>query len=257
MTPVETRVPISEQIFGHNKAPLDDVLATDFKDLADRVDDAVKKINKRPPKVKDDADFASVGHLVLDARKLTSELDETRKGETDPMFKAQREIKAYFDALSDKLAAALKPHQAAADDYTREKAAADRRKKEEEAKKLREKEEAERAKAETLTGAAAARAEGRAEVLAGQAEAAESAASHGAASAVRTKVGGGGVATATTKWTFAIDDYDALIAPVGPLGPFINRDAIETAIRSIVRIQKGNTRLPGVRVFPDTKASFR
>lgn len=254
---METRVPISEQIFGHNKAPLAEVLAKDFKELASRVDAAVAKIGKRPAKVKDEIDFAAVGQLVLDARNLAKEIEETRTDETGPLFRAQKEIKAHFDALAAKLTTALVPHQTAADDYTREKVAAERRKKEEEAKKLREKEDAERAKAETLTGAAAARAEGRAEVLAGQAEAAESAAGQRAADAVRTKVGGGGVATATTKWAFAIDDYSALIAPMGPLGPFINRDAIETAIRSIVRIQKGDTRLPGVRVFPDTKASFR
>lgn len=254
---METRVPISEQIFGHNKAPLEAVLANDFKELAGRVDAAVAKITKRPAKVKDETDFAAVGALVLDARKLSSEVEETRKGETDPMFKAQREIKAHFDALVDKLAAALKPHQTAADDYTREKAAAERRKNEEEAKKLREKEDAERLKAENSTGATAARAEGRAEVLASQAEAKETAAGQGAASAVRTKVGGGGVATARTKWAFAIDDYAALIAPMGPLGPFIKREAIEAAVRSVVNIQKGDTRLSGVRVYPDTKASFR
>ena len=75
MTPVETRVPISEQIFGHNKAPLAEVLAKDFKELASRVDAAVAKIGKRPVKVKDETDFAAVGQLVLDARNLAKEID--------------------------------------------------------------------------------------------------------------------------------------------------------------------------------------
>lgn len=251
---MQTRTPIAEQIFGHNKAPLDQVLTADFAALKTEVEDAVKKISARPAKIKDETDFAATGQLAVDTRKLVKRIEETRKDETDPLFAAQKSIKAYFDDLAGKLTAAIEPHTDAANTYTREKAAAERRQREEEAKKLREKEEAERAKAATATGQAAARAEGRAEALAAQAEDAEAAANMRAADAVRTR-SGGVTSTAKQSIVFDIDDYDAI--DLNKLRPYFNRDHVEAAIRSMVRVQKLNTNLPGVTVRNDTRASFR
>lgn len=246
---------VAEQIFGHNKAPLAEVLAKDFADLAAEVDAAIAKITGRPAKVVDDTDFAAVGDLAVAARNLGKRIEETRKDETDPLFRAQKDIKAHFDAFADRLARAIKPHQDAADTYTRAKAAEERRLREEEARKLREREAAERAKAEQASGATAARAEGRAEALAAKADAAEEAANQSAADLVRTRGAGGTTASASTKWDFAIEDYDAI--DLNKLRPFLNRDHVEQGIRSMVRVQKGNTNLPGVRVFQDTRAAFR
>ncbi len=253
MEPAPARV--AEQIFGHNKAPLEEVLAKDFAELAAEVDKAVDWIVKRPAKVKDETDFAATGEIAIRVRNLVKRIEETRKDETDPLYRAQKDIKAHFDLMAERLTKAVQPHQQAADDYTRAKAAEERRKREDEARKLREKEAAERAKAETGTGASAARAEGRAEQFAAQADAVEQRSAQSAAETVRTRVAGGGVATASQKWDFAIEDYDAI--DLNKLRPFLNRDHVEQAIRSMVRVQKGNTNLPGVRAFQDTKAAFR
>ena len=248
---------VAEQIFGANKAPIEEVLATDFADLAAEVERAVKAIGDAPAKIKDDADFAATGALVNRAKALTKRLDTTRKGETDPLFQSQKGIKAHFDALVEKIDNALKPHLDAADNFTREKAAREKREREAAAQKLRDQEAAERLKAgNAQSSAVAARAEGRAEALAAQADRLESQ-SMSAADLVRTKISGGGTATAQTRWAFEVTDYNALQATLGPLGPFLNRDDVEKAIRSVVRIQKSNTVLPGVRVFPDTTAAFR
>lgn len=249
------RIPIAEQIFGHNKAPLDEVLEKDFAELAEDVDKSVKAIDSRPAKVKDDADFAAVGEIAIAARNLIKRIEELRKDETDPLFKAQKAIKAHFDIMAERLASAVKPHQNAADTYTRAKAAEARRRADDEARRLREKEAAERAKAEQGAGAAAARAEGRAEQLAAQADAVQARADQSVGDHVRTRTSGGGTATARTSWEFAIENYDAI--DLNKLRPFLNRDHVEQAIRSMVRVQKGNTVLPGVRVFEETKAMFR
>jgi hypothetical protein len=251
------RIPIAEQIFGQNKPPLDEVLAKDFIDLAADVDKAVAAINGRPAKVKDDSDFASVGEVVIATRNLVKRVEETRKDETDPLFKAQKAIKAHFDMMADRLAAALKPHQNAADTYVRMKAAEARRKAEDEARALREREAAERLKAEQASGAAAARAEGRAEQLAAQAEAVQARADQSVGDHVRTRTSDGGTATARTVWSFSIYDRNALVASMGPLGPFIDEASIEKAVRSVVRIQKGSTTIPGVRVSDAEQAAFR
>lgn len=249
-----TRTPISEQIFGQNKAPLDEVLAKDFAELSTALAGEIGKLSALPAKIKGDVDFATVGQAAIRIRALTTRLDTIRKGETEPLFKAQKAIKAHFDALADKLTAAFAPHQRAADDYTRAKAAEDRRRREEEAKKLREQEERERQKAaEAKSIDTAARAEARAETFGAQADALET--DRKAADTVRTSVAGGGIATATTKWDFTIEDYEVI--DLNKLRPFLNRDHVETAIRSMVRVQKGNTSLPGVKVFENTRASFR
>lgn len=249
------RTPVAEQIFGHNKAPVEQVLETDFADLAKEVAEAAAKIRKHPTKIKNDTSFAAVGQIAIDARKLAQRVEEIRKGETSPLLEAQRSIKAHFDALAATLDDAVKPLKEAADNYTREKAAAERRRREEEAKTLREKEENERDKAANLSGAAAAKAEGRAEALAAQAEQAEAAGHRSVSDTVRTKVAGGGVATASTKWDFAIEDYDAI--DLNKLRHLISREAVEAAIRSLVRTQKQHASLPGVKFFQDTRASFR
>lgn len=252
---METPNRIAAQIFGHNRAPLDEVLAKDFAELAAEVERAVKVVTSTPAKIKDEADFAATGTLANRVKSLAKRIEETRKDETDPLFKAQKEIKAHFDALADQLDRALKPHLAAADDYTRAKAAEERRRREDEARKLREKEEAERRKAdETTNDNTAARAEGRAEALGAKAEKLESG-QGSAADAVRTKTAGGGVATARTVWDFSVANYNDL--DLNELRSFIPQAEIDKAIRSVVRIQKGNTTLKGVSVFEDTKATFR
>lgn len=248
------RLPIAEQIFGHNKAPLADVLAADFAELFADADKLADKAKARPAKIKDEADFAATGALANEVRAFTKRLDDARKAETDPLRTAGIEIKAAFDVLIDKLNAAFAPHQDAANSYVREKDARERREREEAARKIREQEERERQKAETASGQTAARAEGRAEALAAQADKLEQGGGS-AADAVRTKISGGGVATARQGWDFSVPDYGAL--DLNELRTVLPRADIDKAIRSIVRIQKGDTNLKGVKVFPATSASFR
>ncbi|WP_336801757.1 hypothetical protein [Kaistia sp. MMO-174] len=252
------RKPVAEQIFGHNKAPLADVLANDFRDLEKLVGDAVELFSKTPAKCKTEEDFKALGKLIISARQIGKQVEEARKDETDPLFKAQKSIKAHFDAMADRVTAAIAPLQSAADTYVRERQAQEKREREEEARKLREKEEDARRKAQEAEAAGrtavAGRAEDRAEALAERAEAIETS-STSAADVVRTRVAGGGVATASAKWDFRIADYDAI--DLNKLRPFLNRDHVEAGIRSMVRVQKGNTSLVGVEVFQETKAAFR
>lgn len=247
---------VAAQVFGHNKAPLAVVLEKDFAELSAKVDKAETWIKARPAKIKDETDFGATGEIIIRARAIVKEIEETRKDETDPLFKMQKAIKAHFDLMADKLAKALAPHQKAADAYTQAKQAEERRKREDEATKAREREDAERLKAQNATrSSTAARAEGRAEQHAAQAEALENKADQTPAETVRTKVAGGGVATASQKWDFVIEDYDNI--DLNKLRPFLNREHVEQAIRSMVKVQKGNTNLPGVRAFQETKAMFR
>ncbi len=253
METASIRRTVGEQIFGQNRAPIADVLAADFAELFAEADKLAAEVKARPTKVKDETDFAALGAVANKVRALTKRLDDTRKAETDPLRQAGIEIKAGFDEFIAKLTDAFAPHQAAANAYTAEKAARERRQREEEARRLREKAEAEARKAEQASGARAARAEGRAEALAAQADKLDQGVS--AADTVRTRVAGGGVATARTSWDFSVEDYGAL--DLNELRAFLPQTDIDKAIRSAVRVQKGNTRLRGVKVFESTAASFR
>lgn len=255
METASIKLTVAEQIFGANKAPVEEVLAAEFAELAAEVERAVKAVTDRPAKIKDDVDFAATGSLANRVSALSKRLETTRKGETDPLYKAQKEVKSYFDLLAEQLTNAIKPHIDAANSYTRAKQAEANRLRQEEERKLREKAAAEAEKANTSenTGVAA-RAEGRAEAFSAQADKLAGAGTS-AADAVRTKVAGGGVATARTFWNFRVADYAVL--DLNQLRDFIPQEDIDKAIRSKVRVQKGNTKINGVEVFEDTQAQFR
>lgn len=251
------RTPIAEQIFGANKAPLPTVLDADFAELRAEVEAAVERARAMPQTIRSEQDLAEIGGCIDMLRRLEKRVDGTRMDEGRPLLDAQRGINDYFKSLAGRLSDATQPLQRAADDHARQKAAEERARKQREADEARRKAEEERQKAEAArSDAAAAKAEGRAEALDAKAERAEQAATASAADLVRTRVGGV-TASAKTVWEFRIADRAALLASMGPLGPFIDAASVEKAIRSVVRVQKDATTIPGVEVFEDVKSTFR
>lgn len=246
------RTPVVDQVFGANRAPMATVLAADFADLVRDVEGLTAAANALPAKIKTEDDLGNVGQHITDLRALSRRVDGTRSDEKAPILEAGKQLDGWFKDLGGKIEVAAKRLQGAADEYARQKAAEERARLVEEARKAREREEAERAKAE----AGNIKAAGRADQAEARADAAEKAATASDADLVRTRAGGV-TASAKTSWTFRVDDYPALQASLGPLGPFLAREDVEKAIRSVVRIQKGGTALPGVTVFEDTKATFR
>lgn len=251
------RTPIAEQIFGANKAPLPTVLEADFAELRAEVEAAVERAKAMPQAIRNEQDLADVGGCIDMLRRLEKRVDGTRMDEGRPLLDAQRGINDYFKTLAGHLTSAASGLQRTADEHARQKAAEERARREREAAEARRKAEEERQKAEAArTDAAAAKAEGRAEALDARAERAEQAATASAADLVRTRVGGV-TASAKTVWEFRIVDRAALVASMGPLGPFIDAASVEKAIRSVVRVQKDATAIPGVEVFDDVKSTFR
>lgn len=249
---MEIRRPVSEQIFGSNKAPLAEVLKNDFADLAVEVEALVAVLKAGPKVVKSTDHFSSIGALSNAASTLIARLEAVRKAETDPMFRAQKDIKAHFDLMADAIGLALTPLTRAANDYTRAELVRLQQERDEKARKLREQEKALRVKAEG-EGATAATAAGKAEALSVRAEELETALKPG--DVLSTCISGGGTASASSKWTYEITDYDSI--DLEKLRPFLSREAVEVALRSVVRIQKGNTSITGVRVFETVQANFK
>jgi hypothetical protein len=77
-----------------------------------------------------------------------------------------------------------------------------------------------------------------------------------------SRVSAGGSTSSVTKfWTHTILDADALMASLGPLGPFLGNGVIMEALARAVReaAQAGRADklvLPGCRVFPDSKTNI-
>jgi hypothetical protein len=199
-----------------------------------------------------EVEYSSMAELFDKLRLEKVILVQRLETGTDPLFDMQRAIKAHFDTMIGEVNAAMRPILDAANQYTREKKAREQREAEEQKRRLEEEQARLRAKAEQ-GGKSAVQAAARADALGAQAETITTTVK--ASDAVRTKMAGGGVATAKTSWTFEVTDYDKI--DLEALRPFLNRDHVEAAIRSMVRVQKGNTKINGVRVFEDAKASFR
>ena len=257
-TKAETRTPVVDQVFGANKAPMLDVLSADFADLRAKIDELTDRLRDAAQKpVKTDEDQAALGSLILDARALLKDADEIRAAEKKPILDAGRDMDGWFRDITAALGRGRDHLQGMADRYASEKAAAERARRQREAEEARRKQAEESAKAEAAkTAAGAGRAEGRAERYGAQADAAESAAAASAADLTRTRAGGV-TASARGRWIAEILDYQAAIAPLGAVGPFLKQDALLSALNSMASIQKESASWPGVRFKQDVKASFR
>ena len=256
MTPV--RKTVVDQVFGDNKAPMAEVLDADFSELKAEVDRQVEKMReafKSPPKT--DEDQAELGKIIMDARALWNRADGKREAEKRPILDAGRELDAFFKDMLAGLVKGRDTLQAQADAYARQKAAEERARKQREADEAAAKAEAERKKAEAAkTATGAANAEARAEALDAKADAAAAAAASSEADLVRSRVGGV-TSSAKGAWGAAIIDYQAAIAPLGALGHFLKREAVEAALNSLAKVQKEGAAWPGVSFSQDVKATFR
>jgi hypothetical protein len=249
------RTPVIDQIFGSNKAPIDEVLKADFAELREEVANTTRRAFKMPTKIASEDDLSRVGVFISDCKALVKKIDAIRMEEGKPILEAQRGLNDFFKRLSMLVSDNAEPVQRAADDYARRKAAEERARREREAEDARRREEEARIKAEKARSAdAAILATAQAQVEADKAERAEAAAGASVAEMVKTRVDGV-TASARAEWTFRIEDYDAV--DLNALRPYMARADVEKAIRSMVRIQKGSTTLAGVSVYEDVKSTFR
>lgn len=247
---------------GHNNPPpLKEILAENYAHFAKEIEDIAGRANLLPKSVRSDDDLDRIGVVVKDAKAMLKRVDGARKEEKEPHLQAGRDVDAFFKALSERLDRIATVLESRATDYQRAKAAEARRKAEEEARKLREAEEAARRKAEEAAAAgrerAADKADLKAETLAEKAAEAERMAEASAADLARTRGASGTLASAKTVTKVRIVDLAAIQQSMGPLGPYIDSDAIQKAANNWLRVTKGAGRIPGLEVYDDVKATFR
>lgn len=244
---------------GHNKAPpLREILAEKYEATADEISAILGRFDAAPEKVTSDEDDAAIGSVVVDARKLWKVVEAARDTEGRPHLEAKKEIDGFFKAWGDRLNKIVKDLESRGKVYRDAKLAEERRARE--AERIR----AEREAAEQRAKAEAAAEAGRHISAAKHADKAEEATERAAEVAAAPKAadvtrhrGDGFVATTRTEWTFEVTDWETVTNSLGPLGAYMGMDAVEKAIRAFVKARKNTTPLPGVRIYEDTKASYR
>ncbi len=219
-----------------------------------------------PKKIKNDADLDAVGKIVIATRALAKKVEDARVTAKEPFLTGGRDVEAFFAStfgqavkkpLTGRLGRIMETFQKIGDDYAAEKAAKERAEAQARADKLRKEEEARLELARKAEEAGRAKTsvnhQAKAEISALQAAEAEAVANAPAADLVRTETESGLTVSAKTPWDFEITDYDKI--PLDNLRPYFKRDDVEKALRFAVR--QGARQIPGVRVFQNTKATFR
>ena len=97
------KLPVAEQVFGHNKAPLGEVLALDFAELVRDAASLIDAARKLPKTIKTDAELGDFGQVVTKLRALASTVDGTRKDEGKPLLDATRDLNGWFNELKASL----------------------------------------------------------------------------------------------------------------------------------------------------------
>lgn len=246
---------------GANNPPvtLAEELADRYVDLLSEVQPVLDRAGSLPKKVGDDIVLGRLGDVVRDASKLSKKIEAKRVEVTEPHLTAQREIKGFFDTFKTRLEAVAKTLTDLATEYQNAKAAEARRILAEEARKAREEADRQRQIAEDAAAknraGAAQKHDDRAEEADGRAARLETAARASAADLTRVRTESGTVATSRGSWKFEIEDYTAI--PLETLQPYLDRGAVEKAVGKYTAIHKGDGKLAGVRIFHDTKATFR
>ena len=240
---------------GHNAPPIEEILADTRSALLARVEPIAERANGLPKKIASEDDLALVTPVVVDAKALAKEIENARRDDKQPYLDGGRAVDAFFKPHKDRLDRIASVFERLASDFQREKIRQERARAEESERKAAA--EAERLRKEAE---AAKKPETQQRKLDAAAEA-DNAADRAAAAASRSgnELGkvttAGGTARAQTFWNFAIDNYGEV--DLNAIRDFIDREAVEKAIRAKIKIQKGNTDIPGVRVFEDVKASIR
>lgn len=248
--------PIEREIIGigHNSAPLKDMLAASYADMAKEIDEAVAAADRAPAVVENDTVCGKVADLVKDLRNLRKQAETGHDDEKRPFLNAGRDVDDYFrapmanaDAAIKSLLARQAPYLDAKDKAARAaaKAAEDAAREAATAKLL----EAERAQdagefdtADTLLNAAAIAEE--------VAETAALTQSAKAADLTRMYSRGGSVTSLRREWTFTVENRDAI--NLEAIRPYLAPADVDKAIRAYVKA--GKRELSGVKIFEQAKA---
>lgn len=220
-----------------------------------KIDDLARRANEAPEKIASDDDLKLATQIYLDTAAWHKAMDTSRLNEKRPMTKAVDDVFGTPLERGERIMTAFRKR---ADDYNRDKLKREREQREAEEKAARQAAEKARQDAEIaaefgdtrgVIEHAQAAASNEAEAARVMAEAPK------VADVARVRADdGAGLATAKTEWKFEID---FTTVDLNALRQLIDQKAVTTAVGKIVKVQKGATKIAGVRVFEDVATQFR
>lgn len=245
---------------GHNMPPqtTTERLSADNADLLDRVQALADEANKVKEKIdadglKTDDDLLPLVAVGKTAAKLFTEIDATRLATTKPLRDEVEVINGFFNSPSVRVKRIKDAFAEKAGEYDREKRAKEAREAAERARIAQEE------AAAKLKEAADARHSVLGDVIMNEAAALEDASKKAAREAVKAGTGPTrtevGTVSQTGRWTAEIEDADKI--PLEQLRQFIKLTDLEKFVRAYAAHHKDTRPLPGVRIFRDTKTTFR
>lgn len=246
---------------GGNKPPkVHEMLAIELTDTyrqeLDKSQPIADRANNAPEKIESDDDQKLWTSIYLDADTLYKQLDGSRLMEQRPLVAV---LKTVFGPTLERLERITGHARKLSDAYNRDKLAKERAEREAEQKRLREAADraAEEARIAAEFGDAAAEFEHAQASVASHIEAVQlQASAPKSADVARVRADdGGGMSTVATEWKFEIADY--ALVDLNAIRLQLDPKDIDKAIRKIVKVQKGNTKIAGVRVFEDFATQFR
>jgi hypothetical protein len=242
-------------VIGGNMPPLEEQLATAAQALIDRIEPIATRANALPRVIASEKDIETIAPVVIDAKNLSRELEKTREAQKKPFLEGGKAVDGFFKPMTTRLDRIVSAFEGLTSQFQRDRAAAERLRLQEEARIAQQKadklrEDAEKAKRPQT-------AEKRAD-LADQAEADAERAAAAAAQSTQTiaKIDTGGAkVSGRAVWAFEIEDLNKV--DLNAIRPFIDREAIEKALRAYAKIQRSAAKVDGVKFFEDVKSSFR
>lgn len=243
----------------HNKPPsVVELLASELVDTykieMEKIEPIAKRATGAPQKIESDDDLKIWSEIYLDTSALFKSLDTARLNEQRPLLAV---FKTVLGGTLERAERIMEFGKKISNDYNRAKLARESAQREADAKKLREEAEQRRRDAEVAAefgdvDQTVEHAQGAAAIENQIAQAAADAPS--AADVARVRTDSGAMATVATTWAFEID-YSAI--DLNSIRNLIDQKAINTAVGKIVKVQKGSTKIAGVRVFEEIGTSFR
>jgi uncharacterized membrane protein YqiK len=219
------------------------------------VEPIARRATDAPEKIESDNDLKAWTTIAVDASTLWKALDIARLNEQRPVTAVFKDV---FGPTLDRLQRITDAARDKANVYNRAKLAREKAEREAEEKRLREEAAASQRDAQIAaefqnTPAAIEHVQEAAAINQQIAEIAASAPKPADVARVRSE--GGGMSTVNAVWKFEVADYAKV--DLNAIRQFIAPDAIDKAIRKIVGIQKGATKIEGVRVYEEADTQFR
>ncbi|WP_316176528.1 MULTISPECIES: hypothetical protein [unclassified Bradyrhizobium] len=245
---------------GNNPPNLVQMLAEHLTDTYrlefEKVVPIADRANDLPEKIETDAQQSAVTAVYLDAKELFDSLDTARKNEKRPY--GETVDNAFKPNRLERLERILKVLRDRSDAYARDKLKKQRAEQAAEQARLQAEADEKRKAAEIAaefgdTDAVIEHAQAVAETQVAAAQLQSETPS--VADVARVRGDAGGMSTGKGDWKFEIADYSKV--DLNALRPFFTPAEIDKAVRKLVKLQKGQTKVDGVRVFEDVATTFR